>query len=42
MNESSLEFHDEKDIKLAFLHVTIYLHHKSSWRGVNSEYLHVF
>ena len=30
MHESSLEFHNEKDIKVPFLHATIYLYHKSS------------
>ena len=30
MKESSLQIHDEKDIKLPFVHVTIYFHHKSS------------
>ena len=42
MKESSLQIHDEKDIKVPFVHVTIYFHHKSSWCGVNSECLHVF
>ena len=30
MKESSLQIHDEKDIKVPFVHVTIYFHHKSS------------
>ena len=42
MNESSLKIRSDKSIglwtwKAPFLHVTIYLHHKSSCCGVNSE-----
>ena len=36
------QIHDEKDMKVPFVHATIYFHHKSSWCGVNSECLHVF